>query len=133
MANIKHCILAPEPVSRISATHTGPQDTTFDICLGGNLELNGNAQALDAGDLVHLTIPEIGVDVELIVGQDPLTTGFQNDIGTTSWTLLQPHFHKHLYRFLLCKLLSHKHYLDPMSHLCRYRNHLDKLLPHIQC
>jgi uncharacterized repeat protein (TIGR01451 family) len=41
---------------------------------------------VQAGDAIRLQIPQAGVDVELIVGQDPtLVSGYQNDNGMTTW------------------------------------------------
>jgi hypothetical protein len=75
----------------ILAAKSAGNDANFDITLGGNLLRGGVNEALLAGDLLHITIPEIAVDVDLIVGQDAkLPTGYTNDVGNRWATHVVP-------------------------------------------
>lgn len=77
------------PLTRIATTHIAPSSDLFQVCLGGNFD---NSTPLQVGDLYRLEVPEIGIDVELIVGQNILVpAGYQNDVGTYAWSSFVNH------------------------------------------
>lgn len=88
------CEPEPFPVSTIETQlgcTTDANKAPYNIIIGAHIDYNGTPQALDNGDLVKLKSSGIGLNVELIVGQNPLLgSGYQNDVGGT-WAALIPY------------------------------------------
>ena len=85
------CDPAPFPVSGITSSiecSNSVNDITYQIVLSGYLDYGGSPLALDAGDIVHIQSAGIGLNVDLIVGQNPLLpAGYTNDVGG-NWATL---------------------------------------------
>lgn len=75
------------PAIPAAFVEVGTSNTSmFDVTFGAKLVESGTDIPLMNGDTIHITIPEVGVDVELIVGQDVTDpSGYQNDNGAISW------------------------------------------------
>ncbi|MCB9019272.1 MAG: Ig-like domain-containing protein [Chitinophagales bacterium] len=87
------CDTEPEPMASISAgivCDNNVNQTIFEILLGGWIDNNGSNVALVDGDLIKLQSAVLGLNVELIVGENPLlVSGYQNDVGG-NWASLIP-------------------------------------------
>lgn len=88
------CDVEPAPIAAISADIICNNDVNkgeFAITLGGWVDNNGVNVALSDGDLITLQSATLGLNVELIVGQNPMTApGYQND-AAGNWALLFPY------------------------------------------
>lgn len=88
------CDPAPFPVSGITSEiecNNSVVDIEYNIILSGYLDYGGSPLALDNGDIINLQSAGIGLNVDLIVGQNPLLpAGYTNDVGAT-WAALIPY------------------------------------------
>lgn len=85
------CEPAPFLVSSIETQlgcTTDINKAPYNIILGAWSDYNGTPQALENGDIVKLKSPGIGLNVDLIIGQNPLLpAGYTNDVGG-NWAAL---------------------------------------------
>lgn len=86
VACVEFEIISVLPVVFIDETQPTADFDDRQICLGGRYD---DLTILNAGDIYQLVVPEFGLDVEFIVGQDIYTpSGYQNDVGATTWASL---------------------------------------------
>lgn len=87
------CDTEPEPMASVSSSiicNNIINQAIFEILLGGWIDNNGSNVALVDGDLIKLQSAVLGLNVELIVGENPLLpAGYQNDVGG-NWAALLP-------------------------------------------
>lgn len=84
------------PIAGVNIDNANISSGTVQVCLHAGVVVNGINTPVFLGDILHLVIPEIGVDVKFGISGDICVAGnsaggYYDDLGVTTWASMVPY------------------------------------------